>query len=67
MLCDSCQKKTVCKYKEQCNILENTIQDSCIEEIICLKVSCKQYMGQLATSTAICSISTNSDGQVTIV
>lgn len=44
MLCDSCQKRRVCKHTEQCKMLESNIMQGHIEEIFSLKITCKEYM-----------------------
>jgi hypothetical protein len=41
MICDDCTKKDVCRLKEQCNILENDLAHSKIEDAITLEVKCK--------------------------
>lgn len=44
MLCDSCQKRRVCKYSEQCKMLESNVMQGHIEEIFSLKITCKEYV-----------------------
>ena len=41
MICDDCIKKNVCKLKERCNVLENDIAYSKIDDSISLEVKCK--------------------------
>lgn len=41
MICDDCIKKDVCKYREQCNILERDVLHGKIEDVITLEVKCK--------------------------
>lgn len=43
MLCDSCAKNKVCKYSEQCRILERDMNTRKLEDIISLTVNCKEY------------------------
>lgn len=42
MICDNCTKAKVCRYKENCNILERDVAGSKIENIITLEVRCNQ-------------------------
>lgn len=44
MLCDSCVKEKICKYAENCRILERDVGGSKIEDIITLEIKCKEHM-----------------------
>jgi hypothetical protein len=44
MLCDNCQKRRVCRYSKQCELLEKNITDTHIEDVFTLKISCKEYL-----------------------
>lgn len=41
MICDECVKKDVCRLKEQCNSLEEELNQHKIEDAITLTASCK--------------------------
>ena len=45
LMCDNCTKAKVCKYKENCNILERDTSGSKIENIITLEIRCNQFEG----------------------
>lgn len=48
MMCDDCLKEKICKYAENCRILERDVRGSKIEDIITLEIKCKEYMSKSA-------------------
>ena len=46
MLCDTCIKISVCKYKEECNRLERQLIGNSMNDIFAIRVSCKEYNTQ---------------------
>lgn len=42
MICDKCRHRDVCMYREKCQMLESSIQESRIDDIITLSVNCKK-------------------------
>jgi len=47
MLCDGCSKNKVCKYSEQCRILERDMNTRKLEDIISLAVNCKEFVSNI--------------------